>query len=133
MKTRDNPEAVLIIGLPGSGKTYLAKTEYPNHALIDDPSTVPANLQLLLYHVNVTRWNMVITDPPLCGEKHRKDCIKFLKLKGYSVKCIFFENNEKKCRALINLRNDGRVITTFKPFNYTIPKNVKPMKIYSPE
>ena len=115
-------KALLIIGLPGSGKTHLAKTKYVplGYVLIDDPKEKP----------NAEGKDIVITDPHLCDENIRKSCISFLEKMGYAVECIYFENDEEKCKKLIALRNDGRVIETFKAFKYTIPTSVVPLKIY---
>ena len=128
------PRAILIIGLPGSGKTYLAKNKYVpmGYCLIDDPSQNQDNYYSMMYHLNITKWDLVIVDPHFCKEKDRTKAIEFIKSKKYNVKCIFMENDEAKCNELLKLRNDGKVITTFEAFNYTIPKGVKPVKIYNP-
>lgn len=116
-------KVVLIIGLPGSGKTYLAKTKYVpmGYVLIDDPKETP----------KTQGEDIVLTDPHLCNENIREQCINFFEKIGYEVECIFFENNEEKCKKLIERRNDGRIIKTFKVFKYTIPKGITPIEIYS--
>lgn len=121
-------KAVLIIGLPGSGKTHLAKTKYVplGYTLIDDPTELPKIDKVLFKDI-------VVTDPHLCDERIRNNCIYFFENFGYTVECIYFENNEEKCRRLLKYRNDERVITTFKPFNYTIPSNVTPLTIWNGE
>lgn len=118
-------KAILIIGLPGSGKTYLAINKYVplGYFLIDDPTVIPNDATLRLNKV-------VITDPNLCNETVRLNCIKFFETAGFSVECVYFENDEEKCKKLISARNDGRRIETFKAFKYTIPKGIEPMKIY---
>jgi len=120
-------KAILIIGLPGSGKTHLAKTKYvpDGYVLLDDPSVLPVMDKILFK-------NIVVTDPHLCKENIRKNCIQFFEDVGYTVECIFFENNPTKCRKLIELRNDGRVIGDFKAYNYTIPDGVEVLEIYEP-
>src|SRR4051812_2697359 len=118
-------KAVLIIGLPGSGKTYLAKERYVpvGYILIDDPKELP-ELKV--------KGDVVVTDPHLCKKSIRDNCIKFFENLGYSVECIYFENCETKCKKLIALRNDGRVIESFQSFCYTIPSWIIPVPIYEP-
>lgn len=125
-------KAVLIIGLPGSGKTYLANTKYEPkcYVLIDDPSNNKSSSALMTYHLNDTSRNLVITDPHLCNTKNRNKSVEFIKSKGYEVECVFFENDEEKCKKLLKERNDGRVIKSFKSFGYKIPDDVIPLKIY---
>lgn len=128
-------KAVLIIGLPGSGKTYLANTKYVplGYILIDDPSNNEESYQLLNNHLTITKNDVVITDPQCCNESIRISCIRLLKLLGYTIECIYFENCQEKSKKLIELRNDGRIIKTFQTFNYTIPENIIPLKIYEPK
>lgn len=127
-------KAVLIVGLPGSGKTYLAEHKYVpmGYVLIDDPSNNGEMFLKMVHHIKGPKSDLVITDPHLCGEKSRQKAVEMLETAGYIVKCVFFENNEDKCRRLIELRNDGRNIKTFRSFNYKIPPNIIPLPIYEP-
>ena len=118
-------KAVLIIGLPGSGKTHLAKTKYVDYTLLDDPNVLPTMSGILFK-------NIVVADPHLCKESVRNSCIRFFEDVGYIVECIYFENNPDKCRRLIEMRNDDRVIGDFKAYNYSIPEGVVPLEIYQP-
>lgn len=120
-------KAILIVGLPGSGKTHLAKAKYVSdgYILIDDPNVLPTKDGILFK-------NVVVADPHLCREDVRNNCIRFFEDVGYTVECIFFENSPEKCRKLIELRNDGRIIGDFRAYNYTIPEGVEVLKIYEP-
>lgn len=123
----------LIIGLPGSGKTYFAKTKYPKFTLIDDPGANKDALLLMMYHLNVTKWDLVVTDPILCAEKDRNKAIELFISKGYEVECVYFENDPQKCRKNLVYRNDGRNISSFTCFSYKIPDNVETIKIWQPK
>jgi len=121
--------ATLIIGLPGSGKSFLAKDLQAKSiditVLIDDP--VELDLSEL---DNVD--DLIITDPHLCNKEIRYNAIIFLELLGYKVECIYFENDVEKCVKNIAYRNDGRIISAegMKSFFYEIPEGVKTLKIW---
>ncbi len=123
-------EVILIVGKPGSGKTYLANTRYvpKGYILIDDPIF---DLEIRLFlSKNI---NLVITDPWLCLEKNRESAIKFFNQYNYNINWIFFENNDEKCFKNLVHRDDGRKIKNLDVFNYTIPEGIKPLEIWQPD
>lgn len=120
-------KAILIIGLPGSGKTFLANSEYvpKGYNLVDDPK----DRNLILNYIKQNK-NIVITDPHLCNPQNRKKAIDYFNIFGYQVECIFFENNVEKCQKNLIFRNDGRKIGGFESFRYFIPSGVKTREIW---
>ncbi len=115
--------AILIVGLPGSGKTFLGKRfESKGFYLVDDPKD--------LTFLQRAKDKIVITDPHLCSVKNRSFAIDTLKKLGYHVKVLYFENRPDKCKKLIKHRNDGRIVNGFESFNYVIPDGVKVMSIF---
>ena len=114
-------KATLIIGLPGSGKTYLGNKLSQN--FIDDPKTKPVP----------SGDNLVIADPHLCLTKNLEAAITYLESLGYNVSCIYFENNPKQCIENVLARNDGRqVLSTIDFYSklYKVPENVVPLKVW---
>lgn len=127
-------QVILIIGYPGSGKTYLGKmiVDQRNAAaddcgwvLIDDPKSKDV-------FQNTSGKNLVITDPKLCDPKNRNAATEYLKKRNYNVTSWFFEANIHKCLKNIRHRDDGRYICSFSAFNYVIPENVAPLIIWQP-
>jgi hypothetical protein len=116
-------KAILIIGLPGSGKTHLAKTKYvpEGYLLIDDPK----NKDTIIGPSD----KIVICDPFLCIERNRVSCIQFLENAGYKIETIYFENNPEKCQNNITHRDDGREIY-LEAFEYNIPENQPTLEIW---
>ena len=115
--------AILIVGLPGSGKTFLGKRfESKGFYLIDDPKD--------LEFLRCGKDKIVIADPHLCCERNRILAIDRLKSLGYHVKVLYFENRPDKCKKLITRRNDGRIVNGFASFDYVVPKGVKVISIY---
>ncbi len=121
-------EVVFIVGLPGSGKTYLANKEYVprGYYLIDDPSRMGNTKEAL--HAMSKYDKLVICDPFLCSERKRQ--LAEIIFEGWNIKWIFFENDPEKCKELIALRNDARIINSLDVFQYTIPDGTEPLKIY---
>lgn len=113
-------KATLIVGLPGSGKTYLGKT-FPY--FIDDPKDLP-NLELK---------DVAIADPNFCISSVRDSAIRYLEGLGFQVECLFFENDPQKCLHNVIIRNDGRVVeSTIYNLSklYHIPNDVKILEIF---
>ena len=119
----------MIIGLPGSGKTYLANKEYVplGYTLIDDPKDKTEAKQLALRKID-----LVICDPFLCDPKVRKSCVDFFLKEGYEIEYIYFENNPKCAADWIEFRNQTEYRNISKEtavWNYQIPEGVTPRKI----
>lgn len=121
---------MLITGLPGSGKSYLARTKYSSLPRLDDPMHKDALDNFLKENDGK---DIVITDPWLCHSGRRLAAATFLDVLGYDVEFIFFENNIDKCKRNLQYRNDGRVINNLEVFNYEIPEGTEVLTIWQPE
>jgi hypothetical protein len=89
---------IFLVGLPGSGKTTMAKLEYPDYFLVDDPTEAPI--------IDSTR-KTIIADCHLCYPKTFNQVIKLYPNSLF----ILFENNLNQCYQNVLNRNDGRLIT----------------------
>lgn len=123
-------KAKLLIGLPGSGKSFLGKliSEETGAVLIDDPVSLDPIKALALEGKD-----LVIVDPHLCNASVRVKAIDTLKQYGYTdIDVQFFENDAEKCLRNIEYRNDGRIISRsgLESFHYTIPLGVPTIKIW---
>lgn len=112
-------KATLIIGLPGSGKTFLGK-QFVN--FIDDPTELPFP----------SAEEVAIADCNLCNPNVRQRAVDHLTKLGYNVSCVYFENNPDKCFNNVKFRNDGRnvradILNLSKI--YVIPDDVVPLEI----
>ena len=123
---------ILIVGLPGSGKTTLGKNLAQSGILIDDISKF--GLDRLIVSLNEFS-TIVVTDCFLCLEKEREKAISFFKSKNIeSIDWIFFENNPDKCLKNIQYRNDGRKVEGLIHMLsrlYTIPDDIIPKTIWT--
>jgi len=87
-------DVIIIVGLPGSGKTELANREYVSKGYfhLEDPST-----WLTLKEVKETLKNStkpcVITDAVLCYDGFRDKLIEIFEELDLDRKWIFFEND----------------------------------------
>lgn len=118
---------IVLIGLPGSGKTTLAKTEYLEYELFDDFITEFYNGKLAYALKN--NKNVCVADPRLCVTevflKYMPLLEKYVNY-PYSLKIILFENNVETC--LHNIKNrDKRKGIDYAINNYS--KNYDPYSL----
>jgi predicted kinase len=92
---------VVLIGLPGSGKTTLAKIEYPEYELFDDFISQFYNGKLAYALQN--NKNVCVADPRLCVTEVFLKYMPLLEQYSYNLKIILFENNVETC--LNNIKN----------------------------
>lgn len=128
---------ILISGLPGSGKTTLAKELFKNlhNALhIEDPSGAR-----ILNKLDNTVFDYVIIDTPLlCLHTNRADIVDLIKQidSKATVKWICFENNPQLAvfnsldkdigNGTEDLKNDIRMLT----IDYTYPEDALILGMY---
>lgn len=123
---------IILVGLPGSGKTWYAQNVLKYDYFIDDPKgffDFPTD-------VNGT---IVIADPHLCSEHLRAKSILPVMYPKHSIKWIFFENNPEKCRKNVEYRSkngDNRnVLKCIEHLTklYTIPDGSEIIEIWNPK
>jgi len=122
---------VVIVGLPGSGKTILGKElESKGYYFIDDISVCGLNkfLDAVKYQID----KIALSDCFLCKKKDREKCTVFLSKYTDNIEWIFFENNPQKCYLNVDKRNDGRSVKGLIDIlskEYNIPQDNKEIKI----
>lgn len=126
-------EILMIIGYPGSGKSYKAnsicESEPGKWIIVDDPKDSSVIEKLVKENKN-----LIICDPHLCNSMTRRKARFQIRKWNSNVHIteLFFENDIEKCWKNVQYRNDGRLITknTLKSFKYNIPKNITPIPIW---
>ena len=118
----------LIIGLPGSGKSYYANTL--GGTVIDDPKNLSEISDHKCEHLIITDPNLCSTDTLLCAEAILKSL--------YNVKDIekiYFENDPEQCLKNAINRKDKKVDNFIKQYSkiYKIPEGSKVMPCYKGE
>lgn len=125
-------KAIIIVGLPGSGKTHLAK-EIRGYIhtihLFDDPMKGD---QKDIVEVMKSGKDIIISDPWMCDVRYRSLAETAFKGWDYEITWVFFENDKEKCLRNLAHRDDDRVIQRFEVFNYTIPEGVNVREIWQP-
>lgn len=91
---KNDKHAILIGGLPCSGKTTLAKTTCEDYHLIDDPFDLKKDVE-----PHLKRKKLVITSPHLSFRKVREDAITMLEGKGYVVDVVLCDEPKQTLRA----------------------------------
>jgi predicted kinase len=124
-------QVVLIIGLPGSGKTHLAQTAYVSagYVLIDDPTDLGAVLDTIYSNPKV-----VVTDPHLTRRDVRDNALDILRQMGCDVDIVYFENDPKAAKANLQRRGGERASTNVDMFSrmYDIPEGATTVPVYKP-
>jgi GTPase SAR1 family protein len=119
---------ILVVGLPGSGKTFFAHEYYSDALIVDDPM----RQGVVLPPPDVDFDTMVITDPHLCRDHNLQFAMPML-MRKYRVTQLgvaFFENDPVKAKANVKLRNDGRKVDRFIDTltkEYNPPPNAMPI------
>lgn len=129
---------IIIVGLPGSGKTHLAKRlsqEIPS-IVVDDL----INPQKIWDAIDVAEQKginqIILSDPYFCLPNIQKDLTEIFK--NYNLEWIYFENNLAKCQKNVKYReslDDNRnVDITLKYLSkqYLIPISAKIIEIWEP-
>ncbi len=134
---------ILIVGLPGSGKTYLAKKMYKKilhegkkKIYLYDDICIGGKFQELKKHAPRENSTIIITDPYFCQKETRSECVRSLnRMFGeVGIKWIFFENNKEKCLNNVKSRTgEHRKVDNFIEMlsrNYEIDPSCSPLEIW---
>lgn len=129
----------VICGLPGSGKTFLARKllKESGGSVLDDKFTAK-DFKWVWPLVN----HLYITDPMLCQKSVRSSLIHLIadtveKGQWPDIEWIWFDNDVEKAIENINRRRDGRIITEDAMRNYfskiyEIPEGIKTIPVWWP-
>lgn len=120
-------EISFIIGLPGSGKSHFARTNF-NCKIIDDITSID--------QLPEAAEDMVIIDVNFCDENVIEKAIdmieeKYKNTETFLFKKYYFENNPDASRENVAYRNDGRNVEgTIKRFEKTYDPPKTAMKVW---
>lgn len=123
---------VIIIGLPGSGKTTLALKKYSDFLIHDDFLFNFYNGEVI-NHIKLN-YNVCLTDPRLCFFKIFDQCMESIEkvIDKNNIKILLFENNPEQC--ILNKPNETETIRKYSKSyninNYSSFKNVEIIKVY---
>lgn len=124
----------LLIGLPGSGKTWYAQNVLEYDVFIDDPK----DLSDFPRDINSSQ-HIVIADPMLCVGLDRAVSFLMEVYSEHSIEYIFFENNPEKCQRNVEYRIENgdirkvNITADILVKQYSIPNDVKIIPIWSPK
>ncbi len=110
-------ELILIIGLPGSGKTTYVRSHFSDNSryvVFDDANAIPAlnsdtsaetsDFPNIVREMQVGRKSIVVCSIDFCRKEIFREALAALKKwnddksLGYNMRCLFFENSAEKCR-----------------------------------
>lgn len=129
-------QVLMIVGMPGSGKTHLArKVGGVGFLVIDDIKSLDP-LRLALEAMR----NVAVTDVNFCDERVRDKALRWLNenFPRATVDWWFFENDAAKCRANVarrkaegDAREVGGTIRRFEK-TYKVPEGFTANPIWQP-
>lgn len=134
-----------LVGLPGSGKTYLGELLAANDANVTylDDISVNGGLNELQKAIHVLgAENIVVSDAFLCRQRDREQAVAVLKkmAPAYALEWVFFENAPEKCLRNADYRNKGlgatRLVTRMifdMSKEYAIPEGVSVREVWQPK
>lgn len=99
---------VMIVGLPGSGKTCFAKKHYFDYTLFDDVAYSKDWMDVMKNHLRLGLGNVVVTDHAgINGQTRSMISMMFAGYPKYKVTWVFFENDLAQCIENVERRNEA--------------------------
>lgn len=123
-------QVIIIIGLPGSGKTYMSQMYASEYLIFDDYISDEYNgrVQFAIR----SGYKVCLNDPRLCipdtFDIHINKILKYLDISQLHL--IIFENNPEQCLINVTLRNDKRRGIEQSIINYSKLYNIKHYDAY---
>lgn len=106
----DQKQVILVIGLPGSGKTSYCLENYPTYTIFDDflMEWMTGNIQELINNGE----NVCLNDPRLCIKSTFKRIINQLyeMIGKDDIHLVVFTNEPYYCAKNVAKRDDGRAV-----------------------
>lgn len=129
-------QIILVVGLPGAGKSMLLKgLRKGNWITFDDPK----DLKEIESHLDLSDdklKNIAIADPNFCVSEIRQKVENWFKDKKSSLWWVFFKNDPEKCKRNVELRqskgDNRKVMGSIERFTkvYKIPEKATVIEIW---
>lgn len=104
----DNPQLIVVIGLPGSGKTTFCRYMEKEHGYIVFDDFISDYFSKSGLSGNLDKEKICVCDPRLCMKGMFDYYMGLIQrfINKDKIKLILFDNNPEQCLINIQLRND---------------------------
>jgi predicted kinase len=126
-------KAIVIVGLPGSGKShYAARLAEKSGAIIFDDASKNYICPIDIMKDIIQHEDVILIDPMLCFQGVRDKAEQVLEEYGVETEWVFFENDPERCaenaaaRADKNVGPDIRAMSSF----YCVPQDIIPLPVW---
>lgn len=121
-------ELVILIGMPGAGKTWYCKTHIPHYERINRDELKTKEKCLHMCAAQMTLHHKIVIDNTNPSYETRKEYIKLAKKNGYEYEIIHINTSEECCKHNMMSRSHQRKMDFISSVAYNVYKGKLDLK-----
>lgn len=109
-KMNNQPELVILVGLPGSGKSTMAHEQYPKYEYINQDTLGSREVVNMFFNRAINEKMNIVLDRCNINKSQRRPFIRAAKNAGYKVRCNILTVSKDICIERVINRKDHQTI-----------------------